>query len=75
MLYPETLGSSGNASEAEVTPLVQSLTSQFNTAGSSLTALSSSSKVKRQITDTEIATAIAGILTVIILNSAFSVSR
>lgn len=59
---PDSLSASGNATQANITPLIQSLTSEFTNAGSSLTVIPTAAKVKRQ--DAAVAALIATIITV-----------
>ncbi|KAF5387506.1 hypothetical protein D9757_006533 [Collybiopsis confluens] len=56
-------GQAGNASDANVTPLINDLTTALNTASSSLTALQTSSRKSRRQSDDDIANLVAGIVT------------
>ncbi|KAJ4475662.1 hypothetical protein J3R30DRAFT_579589 [Lentinula aciculospora] len=58
-----SIGQSGNASDATVTPLIDGLVTALNTASSSLASLQTSSRKARRQSDDDIANLVAGILT------------
>ncbi|KIK58218.1 hypothetical protein GYMLUDRAFT_202684 [Collybiopsis luxurians FD-317 M1] len=57
------IGQAGNASDANVTPLINDLTAALDTASSSLTSLQTSSRKARRQSDDDIANLVAGIIT------------
>ncbi|GAW00228.1 sc15 protein [Lentinula edodes] len=58
-----SVGQSGIASDATVTPLINELTTALNTASSSLASLQTSSRKARRQSDDDIANIVAGIIT------------
>ncbi|KAF9066335.1 hypothetical protein BDP27DRAFT_1330833 [Rhodocollybia butyracea] len=58
-----TLGRSGNASNTNITPLVDDLTTALSTASSSLSSLATSSRKSRRQSDDDVANLVAGIIT------------
>ncbi|KAJ4475663.1 hypothetical protein J3R30DRAFT_3501741 [Lentinula aciculospora] len=58
-----SLGQSGSASEANVTPLINELTAALNTASSSLASLKASDHKVRRESDADISFVVAGLVT------------